>query len=643
MIDTDFTIYRKISFVSSAIALIIGAVVILGWVTHTPILTSLSSVWVAMKVNTALGFVLAGTAILFLLGCDKSSESSIYRWPAKICAITLLLVGGLTVIEYMFSLNLGIDELFLKQEEANLGVAIQGRMSPFTAVMQVNFAIALLLLSNTEKKNLAITLAQYCGFVGGAIGLLAFMGYFLNAKELYSPGHNTAIAVHTAIGFILVSIGILFLQPQLALMRTFTSQTRTGQILRRFVPLALWVPILIGWLRLKGQQIGLYSFESGVAFMVTFCIVSWEAGIFWITRKFQAIELALAQHEEQLRGQAELLNLTHDAIIVRELDGKIAFWNSGAEKMYGYLQAEAMGKTVHELLQTKFPIERKNVEFIALETGKWEGELTHQTKNEQPIIVASRWSVKKNETGKPTAFLEINNDISAAKEADKQVSEFYSTVSHELRTPLTSMKGVFSLLAGGRVGDLSARAAELVTMGLGETERLIRLINDILDIKKIEAGKIELNLANIEPKELVEQTIITATGFAEEYKVKLVAEIGDNNLIRGDKDRLIQILTNLISNAIKFSDAGQTVTVNTAAGGKVVRFSITDKGPGIDPRNVPKLFRMFQQVGSADQPKGGTGLGLAICKSLVEQHGGSVGIDTELGKGSTFWFEIPCA
>ncbi len=221
------------------------------------------------------------------------------------------------------------------------------------------------------------------------------------------------------------------------------------------------------------------------------------------------------------------------------------------------------------------------------------------------------------------------------------MSQFYSTVSHELRTPLTSMKGVFSLLAGGRVGELSERAASLVTVGLTETERLIRLINDILDIKKLEAGKLELHIENIEPKEIIEQTIIAVTGFALQYKVQLIAEIGDNDLIKADKDRLIQILTNFISNAVKFSDAEQSVSINTSASGNAVRFSVMDKGPGIDPRNVPKLFRMFQQVDSVNQPKGGTGLGLAICKSLIEQHGGSVGIDTELGKGSTFWFEIP--
>jgi len=644
MIDTDFAIYKRISFLSGIAALIIGIAVILGWLAKIPILICLNTAWEGMKFNSALGFVLEGAGILFLLGCDQPApKSSFYRWAVRTCAMALFLIGGMTAIEYMFGINLHIDELFVQQKSSVVGVAAEGRMSPLTAFMQINYGIAIWVLSNTREKVWAITIAQCFAFIGGVLGLLALIGYLLHAEELYALGHTTAIAVHTAFGFMIVSIGLLFLQPQLALMRTFASPTKTGQILRNFVPLAIGAPILLGWLRLKGQQIGLYNFETGLALMVTFCIVALETGIFWITRKFQAVELVLSQREEQLQEQAQLLNLTHDAIMVRQLDGKIVFWNSGAEKMYGYLQSEAMGKLAHELLKTKFPIRLEDIKSIALETGRWEGELIHHAKNEAPVIVASRWSVKKNEDGGPVAILEINNDISAVKEAEQQVSDFYSTVSHELRTPLTSMKGVFSLLAGGRVGELSERATSLVNMGRGETERLIRLINDILDIQKLEAGRLELNLENIEPKQLVEQTIAAVTGFAEQYQVQLIAEIGDNQLIRGDTDRLMQILTNLISNAIKFSDAGQAVTVITSANGKAIRFSVVDRGPGIDARNVPKLFRMFQQVGSANESKGGTGLGLAICKSLAEQHGGSVGIDTELGKGSTFWFEIPCA
>jgi PAS domain S-box-containing protein len=353
-------------------------------------------------------------------------------------------------------------------------------------------------------------------------------------------------------------------------------------------------------------------------------------GIFFLSKEFQEIESVLSQREKELQSQVELLNLTHDAIMDIDLNGVIRFWNRGAENTYGYSAEEAQGKIIQNLLKTEFPIDRNTVMATAFKNGK-------------PLVVASRWSVKTDQNSKPIGILEINNDISATKEVEARVSEFYSTVSHELRTPLTSIKGSFGLLAGGKVGELSDKGNQLVKIGLAETERLVRLINDILDIKKIEAGKFELFIEDISPQDFIEQTIMSVSSFAEQFNVKLIAQIDSNYTVRGDKDRLIQVLTNLISNAVKFSDSEEAVTIRSSKTDNYVRFSILDKGPGIDSRNVPKLFRMFQQADTSPNIKGGTGLGLAVCKSLVEQHGGSIGVETEVGKGSTFWFEIPCA
>jgi len=559
------------------------------------------------------------------------------------CAVVLLILGTLTSIEHLCGVNLHIDELVCKQNAEHIAPNLVGKMSPYTAAMQINFAISLLLLTIADKKEVATTIAQCCAFLGGVMGILAFIGYVLEAKELYAVGQSAAIAAPTAFCFITTSIGILCARPQISLMRTFTSQTETGKMLRRFVPLALIAPILVGWIRLKGERMGFYDRRTGLAIMATSSVAICELGIFWLTRKFQEIETILSQRERLLSEQAELLNLTHDAIMMTSLDGEIQFWNKGAQIMYGYSQLDAIGKKSHELLRTKSTTTLEDMKAIALETGKWEGELTHLKKNDQAITVASRWSLKRDGTGKAIGILDIHNDISATKDAEQRVSEFYSVVSHELRTPLTSLKGVFSILTGGRAGDLSERAKSLVIMGSGETERLIRLINNILDMKKIEAGKLELFLETLEPKKIIEGTVAAVASFAAQYKVELAVEIHQNDLIKGDRDRLTQVLTNLISNAVKFSDEGQTVTVLVARKDDFMRFSVIDRGPGISPRNLPKLFRMFQQVKSENHARGGTGLGLAICKSMVEQHGGKIGIDTEEGKGSTFWFEIPCA
>jgi PAS domain S-box-containing protein len=241
----------------------------------------------------------------------------------------------------------------------------------------------------------------------------------------------------------------------------------------------------------------------------------------------------------------------------------------------------------------------------------------------------------------------ITYDITDRKEAERRVSEFYSTVSHELRTPLTSIRGAFGLLEGGKGGELSPKAMNLVKVGRAESERLVRLINDILDIKKIEAGRLELHLKKVSVSLVVERAVEAMQGFATEQKVTLKSEVPADATVEIDEDRIVQVLTNFISNAVKYSPHQGTVSIcvktnQDAAAGSVARISVKDQGPGIEAADLDKLFKMFQQVDSSDsRPKGGTGLGLAISKALVEHHGGTVGVDTKIGEGSSFWFELP--
>ncbi|MBU6451772.1 MAG: CHASE3 domain-containing protein [Cyanobacteria bacterium REEB67] len=244
-------------------------------------------------------------------------------------------------------------------------------------------------------------------------------------------------------------------------------------------------------------------------------------------------------------------------------------------------------------------------------------------------------------------------DVTQRKEAERRVSEFYSTVSHELRSPLTSIRGALGLMEGGKAGEFSPKAARLIRIAKEECERLIRLINDILDIRKIEAGKLQLFLKDESVAEIVKATVDGIRAMADEAHVSLsVMPIDPSLKMLCDRDRMVQVLTNLIGNAVKFSPAGEAVTVSAepvaaANGGSMpsenprIRLAIKDTGPGISDAEREKLFHVFQQLDSSDsRPKGGTGLGLAISKALVEQHGGTIGLDSKVGAGSTFWFEV---
>jgi PAS domain S-box-containing protein len=233
-------------------------------------------------------------------------------------------------------------------------------------------------------------------------------------------------------------------------------------------------------------------------------------------------------------------------------------------------------------------------------------------------------------------------DITERKLSEQRISDFYSTVSHELRTPLTSIKGSLLLLERGKGGDMPIRAFQLIQIARKECDRLIRLINDMLDMKTIEVGKLQLYRESLNPVELVAETIDLMRNLSAEMHVELKVEVATNRTVFADKDRIIQVLTNLLSNALKFSPQNSQVVVKLTDADDFVRFSVADCGPGIAKEFQGNLFNLFPRVEpEAGAGKPGTGLGLVISKGIVDEHGGTIGVMSEKGAGAVFWFEIP--
>jgi PAS domain S-box-containing protein len=250
---------------------------------------------------------------------------------------------------------------------------------------------------------------------------------------------------------------------------------------------------------------------------------------------------------------------------------------------------------------------------------------------------------ERHADGRARRITGANSDIEARKAVERMKNEFIATVNHELRSPITSVLGSLGLVRSGRLGALPSEAQKLVELAYANSERLIALVNDILDIERIEAGRMDVRLEQVDLAALLPRAIELNAAYAERLGVRLelAPKAGASAVpVRADPDRLMQVLTNLLSNAAKYSPRGGAVTLAAADAGKAVRISVSDNGPGIPPEFRERLFGKFEQ---ADRAHGGTGLGLAISKALVERMEGGIGCDSEPGRGSTFWVELPKA
>jgi len=231
------------------------------------------------------------------------------------------------------------------------------------------------------------------------------------------------------------------------------------------------------------------------------------------------------------------------------------------------------------------------------------------------------------------------------KVLDRLKSDFVAVVSHEIRTPLTSVKGAVELLSDGRYFKNTEQQVKLLTIAHANAERLLLLINDILDFSKLESASLPMTIERQRLEPVVQQAAHNLRMLLEERRIKLDVSLADDlpdALL--DAHRVTQVVTNLLSNAIKFSPPGESVRIEASAGEGVLRVSVRDHGDGIAAKDLPKLFKKFQQIDSGSTRKvGGTGLGLVICKGIVEQHGGRIGVESQPGEGSLFWFTLPAA
>jgi len=354
-------------------------------------------------------------------------------------------------------------------------------------------------------------------------------------------------------------------------------------------------------------------------------------------------EQALRDREQRMSA---ILNNVVDGIITIDQAGTIDTFNPAAQRLFGYVSEEVVGKNVKCLMPEPYHSEHDGYldnyhnSGVAKIIGSGR-EVIGQRKDGSTFPM--ELAVSRMLVGEKTMFTGIVRNISERKQAEKTKTEFISTVSHELRTPLTSIKGSLGLIKSGAVGELPEKLNRMLEIAYTNSDRLVRLINDILDIEKIAAGKMDFHMAPVELNGLLEQAVDANKGYGTEHGVSFVLSSGGGEAnVNGDPDRLMQVLANLMSNAAKFSPAEGTVEISLIQRDHQFRIAVRDQGPGIPEDFKDKIFGKFSQADSSDtRQKGGTGLGLNITKAIVEQHGGTIGFDSEVGAGSTFFFDLP--
>jgi two-component system, OmpR family, sensor histidine kinase VicK len=344
---------------------------------------------------------------------------------------------------------------------------------------------------------------------------------------------------------------------------------------------------------------------------------------------------------EMEKGRLEaILTSMAEGMVVTDRDNRVILFNPAAQRVFGIAPYKMLGRHV-ENIDVKGGFHQLVNSISDMRTGDL------LTGGEKEISIDGKrlrvsLSPLLDKSWEFAGIVMSIRDVTHEEEVDRMKTEFISTVSHELKTPLTSMKGSLQVILGRGEG-FSETERELLRVCLRNTDRLIRLISDILDINRIESGRVDLTMKSETIEQLVSESIAEITGFAEEHGVPVVNAI-ESVLpsVFGNHDRLIQVLTNLLSNAVNFSPTGKTVQVDARREGDFIVVSVHDQGMTIDRKDRDKLFQKFPQLrGSNDGEHGGTGLGLAICKEIVERHHGRIFHQSGKNGGNTFCFTIP--
>jgi PAS domain S-box-containing protein len=642
-----------IAAASGASVAVLGGLVVAGWLTVAVALIQVLPGLPPMQYNTALGFMICGAALL--------SAALDQRRPTALLGGLAAVIGLATLFEFIGRSDLGIDDM-LVETYILTGVSNPGRMAPNSALALSLVGLALLILAWRPASRAWHIWPALLGAIVVGVGTAALVGYAADIPGAYGWGNFNRMAVHTAIGFTLLGGGIVGLSWNTAQSESLEAPP--------------WLPILAGvgvatvtlcmWYALSVESHSVLVGPQGspatrvsthpsfmlIAGLLSALLLGWSVKAGQMARRharsLESANLTLKlemdtrmRAEETMHQLAAIVESSNDAIVGTTLDGLIRTWNPGAERLYGYARHEVLGKHI-SLVHAERQKEADLLRQIAAGERISRLEIINLTKDGRKIDVSMTVSPILDRVGTIVGTSTIARDITDEKLLDRMKSDFVGTVSHELRTPLSAIKGFLELVADGEAGPITDTQREFLEIAVRNSDRLATLINDLLDMSRIESQRLEMKTESVDLAAVLAD--VAATFRYQAYNKGLVlreAVAADLPEVRGDTARLIQVFGNLVSNAIKYTPAGEIgIRAEPAAG--AVEVTVSDSGIGMTPAEQRQLFtKFFRGSSPVVTESSGTGLGLVIAKAILEAHNGSITVTSQPGEGTQFRVVLP--